>query len=68
MKIEIGDFITIPAWAVTGQVIAIEDAYMGTEASQRVLVQDKPGARGQWYHLEPSEFTFDGDYANAEGK
>lgn len=58
MEIQIGDFINVTAWGVTGQVVDAESAWFGSDNAQRVLVQECPGRDGRWYHLEPGQFSF----------
>ena len=57
-KIEIGDFIKIPAWRTEGQVINMRPAStLGTEMAQEVLLEVKPDdSHPRWYRLEPGEF------------
>ena len=58
--IEVGNFISIPAWSVEGQVIAKEQPITGTEHAQRVLVQSSPDDEtGRWYTVEPDEFSLE---------
>lgn len=56
----IGEFITVPAWHTSGQVIASRPATLGTDDAIEVLIETKPeDPRPRWYRLEPSEFTID---------
>ena len=53
----VGEFVYIPAWHVTGCVIAERPASLGSEAAVEVLVEAKPeDPRPRWYRLEPAEF------------
>ena len=57
----VGDFITIPAWQRSGQVIDTRPATMGTDHAVEVLVEHCPDdPRPKWYRLEPGEFTNEG--------
>lgn len=59
-KIELGEFIEIPAWNVIGVVIDIEPARYGSDYAQRVLVLTDPeDETGTWFHLEPDQFVFE---------
>lgn len=60
-QISVGDFISIPVWKVTGQVIEIKAATTGSDAAQQVLVQEEPEAHGVWFNLEPGQFTFENE-------
>lgn len=63
-KIDVGDFISVPAWETHGQVIEIGPAFYGSDNAQRVLLQEQPEAAGKWYTLEPDEFHL--EYAKEE--
>lgn len=53
----VGEFVSIPAWNVTGCVINQRPAMFGTDAAVEVLVEAKPDdPRPRWYRLEPSEY------------
>jgi hypothetical protein len=55
--IDLGDFIYIPAWGMTGCVIGIRPSMLGSEQSQSVLLQQVPDdPQPVWYRLEPDEF------------
>lgn len=56
--IEVGDFITIPAWKVRGQVTAILSDYdpFATDTSVSVRVQYQPEGREYRFRLEPGEW------------
>lgn len=58
-KLQVGDFINVPAWETSGQVIAVEAAHHSSDEAQRVLLQDAPEAAGRWYTLEPGEFEIE---------
>ena len=57
-RINIGDFIKIPAWRVEGCVINTRPASaLGSEHAQEVLLEEKPDDPDpRWYRLEPGEF------------
>ena len=53
----IGEFITIPAWQTSGQVIATRPAMIGSEQAVEVLIETKPNDPSpRWYRLEPTEY------------
>ena len=55
--VEIGEFISIPAWKTEGMVIATAPATLGSADAIVVLVEtriDDPSPR--WYRLEPDEY------------
>ena len=59
-KVEVGDFITIPAWETFGMVREVKPAPTGSPDAIRVLLQEHPDqpARGwRYYTLEPGEYT-----------
>ena len=57
----VGDFITVPAWKVSGQIIATRPASaLGSDDAIEVLLEVKPDdPRPRWYRLEPTEYTID---------
>lgn len=56
----VDDFITVPAWNVTGQIIATRPAMNGTEDAIEVLLETRPDdPRPRWFRLEPTEYTID---------
>jgi hypothetical protein len=56
-KIEIGDFIKIPAWEIEGCVIDTRPSTLGSDEAQDVLLQEKPNdPHPRWYRLEPDEY------------
>lgn len=60
MEVQVGDFITVPAWGVTGMVMNIKSSYIGPEGSIDVLLQhdvDEPSPIWQWYRLTPGTYT-----------
>lgn len=58
---EIGDFITVTAWKVYGQIIATRPASsLGSEEAIEVLLETRPDdPRPRWYRLEPDEYVID---------
>lgn len=60
-KPEVGEFIEIPVWQVTGCVMAVEAAIFDSENSFVVALQEDPEDEepAQWrkYRLEPGQFT-----------
>ena len=62
IKLQPGDFISIPAWDAYGQVIATDLPHYGSDDAQRVLLQEhpeQPASACRWYHLEPGTFELD---------
>jgi hypothetical protein len=58
-RIQIGDFIRIPAWQTEGMVIATRPAMIGSDAAIEALIERRPDdPRPRWYRLEPSEWQF----------
>ena len=57
----IGDFITVTAWKVSGQIIDTRPASsLGSEDAIEVLLETRPDdPRPRWYRLEPTEYTID---------
>lgn len=56
----VGEFVTIPAWSVTGCVIDQRAATLGSEQAVEVLVQARPeDPTPRWFRLEPTEFSVD---------
>lgn len=57
--LEVGDFIEIPAWRVTGCVMGIEAAPIGSDECIDVYLQERPDqtCRFKRYRLEPSEYV-----------
>ena len=56
----VGDFITVPAWKVSGQVIDTRPAILGSEDAIEVLLETRPDdPRPRWYRLEPTEYTIE---------
>ena len=55
--LEVGDFVTVPAWKTFGQVIDTRPAMLGSDAAQDVLIETKPDdPNPRWYRLEPNEY------------
>ena len=60
MKIQVGDFIEVPAWKTVGMVTGILLPHYGSENVQHILLQENPVSdRVTRYHLEPGEYTID---------
>jgi hypothetical protein len=60
--VNVSDFITIPAWRTSGQVVAIEAAKHGDDNAVVVMLQEGPDATPRRYRLEPGEWEdTDGD-------
>lgn len=59
----VGDFITITAWKVSGQVIDVRPSTSPLRVSDdaiEVLLEVRPDdPRPRWYRLEPTEYTID---------
>jgi hypothetical protein len=58
--LEIGDFISVPAWKTYGMVIGVDLAWYGSDDARRVLVQEHPDQRTadcKWFQLEPGEYV-----------
>lgn len=57
MDIEIGDFLSIPAWNTIGRVVAIEDSRIGSDDSVTVTMETDPdGEHTSRFRLEPGEY------------
>jgi hypothetical protein len=59
-KLEVEDFIEIPAWNVFGCVLSVKPSMMGSEDSVTVLLQespDQPEHEMRSYRLEPDEYV-----------
>ena len=55
---DVGDFITIPAWNITGCVMAVLAADFGSDEAFTVLLQESPDApTTRAYRLEPHEYV-----------
>jgi hypothetical protein len=55
--VEVGDFIEVMAWRVTGCVVELGTPMHGAEDAIRVLLMESPEDEvGRWYHLEPGQF------------
>lgn len=54
--LEIGMFITIPAWKAYGQVISVEPAVIGSDSAIVIKLQEKPGKKAQTYNLDIVEY------------
>jgi hypothetical protein len=57
--VTIGDFIEVPAWNVTGCIVDMRPATLGSDDAIEVRLQHAPDEdeRGwRWYRLEPSEY------------
>ena len=62
-KVQIGDFITIPAWKIFGMVQEVRPCPVGSEDAIRVLLQEhpeQPARTWKYYNLEPGEYTNEG--------
>jgi hypothetical protein len=56
-RIEVGDFIKIPAWSVEGCVVDLRPATLGSDDAQEVLLEVQPDdPHPRWYRLEPGEY------------
>ena len=58
-KLELLDFITIPAWNDYGMVVRIESAIIGSDDAVAVLLQREPDGKPVRYRLEPDEYKID---------
>jgi hypothetical protein len=54
--IEVGDFIRVPAWKVSGQVVGVEPSAF-RPGHDDVLLQDRPEGWPRTYRLAPGEFV-----------
>ena len=57
MESMIYEFITIPSWGVSGMVIDERPATIGGDNAREFLVQYNPNHEGEWFRLEPGEYT-----------
>ena len=56
--VEVGEFISIPAWKVEGQVIDVRPASFGSEYAVSVLVERCPeDPKPRWYRLDPWQYS-----------
>jgi hypothetical protein len=57
--VTIGDFIEVPAWNVTGCIVDMRPATLGSDNAIEVRLQHTPhqSEHGwRWYRLEPTEY------------
>ncbi len=55
--VEVGDFVSIPAWRIEGMVTAVRPATTGSDDAIEVFVQERPDGPERRYRLEPGQFT-----------
>jgi hypothetical protein len=58
--IEVGDFIRVPAWRVSGQVVGVSRSSFRDNADD-VLLQDRPEGWPRTYRLREGEFVNEDD-------
>lgn len=59
VKVQVGDFIEVPAWRTAGMVQHVKGSMFGSSDSVTVLLQEHPEQPARdWksYRLEPEEF------------
>jgi len=59
-KVQVGDFIEVPAWQTFGMVHEVKASMFGSDESITVLLQehpDQPTRNWRYYRLEPSEYS-----------
>lgn len=56
--IQVGDYITIPAWSVEGMVSDTAYSEFGNDSAIKVAVQESPTSTPKWYRLEDGQFEF----------
>lgn len=58
LPLEVGDFIEIPAWNVTGMVTSVDwdRSGFGTDASISITLQESPDGPEHRYRMEPNEY------------
>ena len=57
-----GEFITVPAWNVTGCVLDVQCATLGSDDAITVTLQEHPDQDpkdARKYRLEPDQYTLD---------
>jgi hypothetical protein len=56
--IEVGDFIRVPAWGVSGQVVGVQPSALRYDVdADDVLLQDRPEGWPRTYRLAPGEYV-----------
>jgi hypothetical protein len=56
--IEVGDFIRVPAWGVSGQVVSVQPSALRYDVdADDVLLQDRPEGWPRTYRLAPGEYV-----------
>ena len=56
-QLQVGEFINIPAWNTSGQVIKTRPATFGSDDAVEILLQRHPeDRRPRWYRLEPGQY------------
>jgi hypothetical protein len=60
LPLEEGDFIRIPVWNVSGQVVSVDWDHSGLAESEDgivIMLQRKPEAEPRRYRLEPGSYV-----------
>jgi hypothetical protein len=60
-ELEVGDFITIPAWSTGGMVTRIEMSEIGPDGTIKVWLQEDPDSeKTRVFRLEPGQYEIEG--------